>query len=62
MAVSRTRIGGNGRRSEKHHSPKDVAAAGRWKDVETLLTCCEQADAGTMLAVVTEATKLREVV
>src|SRR5665213_477858 len=46
----------------KHHSLKDVAAAGGWKDVETLLTCYQQADAETMLAVVSEPKRLREVV
>ncbi len=46
----------------KHHSLKDVAAAGGWKDVETLLTCYQQADNETMLAVVGEPRKLREAV
>jgi len=44
----------------KHLSLKDVAAAGGWKDVETLLTCYQQPDDETMLAVVSEPRKLRE--
>jgi hypothetical protein len=28
---------------------KDVAAPGGWKDVTTLLTCCQHADEATML-------------
>ena len=35
----------------KHHSLKDVAVAGGWKDTETLLTCHQQPDADTLLAV-----------
>ena len=43
----------------KHHSLKDVAAAGAWKDTETLLTCYQQPDADTLLAVVSEPKKTR---
>ena len=35
----------------KHLSLKDVAAAGGWKDVETLTTCYQQPDTDTLLAV-----------
>lgn len=44
----------------KHHSLKDVAAAGGWKDTETLLTCYQQADADTLLAVMSEERKVRD--
>jgi len=37
-----------------HPSLKDVAAAGGWKDTETLLTCYQQPDADTLLAVMSE--------
>jgi hypothetical protein len=40
---------------------KHVAAAGGWKDVETLLTCYQQPDPETLLAVMSEPRKLREV-
>ena len=36
------------------------AAAGGWKDVETLLTCYQQPDAETMLAVMSEPKKVRD--
>ena len=39
---------------------KDVAAAGGWKDVGTLLTCYQQADWQTMLAVMSEPRKVTE--
>ena len=39
---------------------KDVAAAGGWKDVGTLLTCYQQADRQTMLAVMSEPRKVTE--
>ena len=39
---------------------KDVAAAGGWKDVGTLLTCYRQADRQTMLAVMSEPRKVTE--
>jgi integrase len=38
----------------------DVMAAGGWKDLKTLTTCYEQADAETMLAVMACPAKLRE--
>ena len=37
---------------------KDVAAAGGWKDVTTLLTCYQHADEATMLKVMESPTKL----
>jgi integrase len=37
---------------------KDVAAAGGWKDVTTLLTCYQHADEATMLRVMASPTKL----
>jgi integrase len=46
----------------KHHSLKDVAAAGGWKDTETLLRCYQAADSETLLAVMAEERKLRDVV
>ncbi len=44
----------------KDLSLKDVAAAGGWKDVGTLLTCYQQADRQTMLAVMSEPRKVTE--
>lgn len=44
----------------KDLSLKDVAAAGGWKDVGTLLTCYQQADRETMLAVMSEPRKVTE--
>ena len=44
----------------KHLSLKDVAAAGGWKDVETLLTCYQQPDQETLLAVMSEPRKLHD--
>jgi integrase len=44
----------------KHLSLKDVAAAGGWRDVETLLTCYQQPDQDTLLAVMSEPRKLRD--
>jgi integrase len=44
----------------KQHSLKDVAAAGGWKDTETLLTCYQHPDADTLLAVMSEPRKMRE--
>lgn len=41
---------------------KDVAAAGGWKDVGTLLTCYQQADRETMLAVMSEPRKVLDAV
>jgi hypothetical protein len=37
-----------------------VAAAGGWKDVETLLTCYQQADRQALLAVMSEPRKVTE--
>jgi len=37
---------------------KDVAAAGGWKDVMTLLTCYQHADEATMLKVMASPAKL----
>lgn len=45
----------------KGHSLKDVAAAGGWLDTETLLKCYQQPDNETLLAVMSEERKLREV-
>jgi len=45
----------------KGHSLKDVAAAGGWQDTETLLRCYQQPDNETLLAVMSEERKLREV-
>ena len=45
----------------EHHSLKDVAAAGGWKDTETLLRCYQAPDSETLLAVMSEERKLREV-
>lgn len=44
----------------KHHSLKDVAAAGGWKDTDTLLTCYQHPDAETLLAVMSEPRKVRD--
>lgn len=47
--------------TERKHLPDvDVAAAGGWKTVHTLQTAYQQADAETMLRVVTGAGELRE--
>lgn len=46
----------------KGHSLKDVAAAGGWQDTDTLLRCYQQPDTETLLAVMSEERKLREVV
>jgi integrase len=43
----------------KHHPDVDVAAAGGWKTLQTLKTAYQQADADTMLRVVTEPMELR---
>lgn len=45
----------------KGHSVKDVAAAGGWQHTETLLKCYQQPDNETLLAVMSEERKLREV-
>jgi integrase len=44
----------------KQHSVVDVAAAGGWKDTQTLLTCYQQPDAESMLAVMSEPRKVRD--
>jgi len=44
----------------KDRSLKDVAAAGGWKDTETLLRCYQHPDADTLLAVMEEPKKLRD--
>ena len=45
--------------TERKHLPlKDVAAAGGWKDVTTLLTCYQHADEATMLKVMQSPVKL----
>ena len=44
----------------KHLPLTDVAAAGGWKNTETLLRCYQQPDEGTMLRVVLEGGELRE--
>jgi integrase len=49
--------------TERKHLPvKDVAAAGGWKDVGTLLTSYQQADRETMLAVMSESKKVTEAI
>jgi hypothetical protein len=46
---------------ERNHLPlKDVAAAGGWKDVNTLLEVYQQSDAESALAVTSVTLKLRE--
>ena len=47
--------------SRKHLPVSDVAAAGGWKDLSTLLRCYTQADNHTMLAVMSEPKKVTEV-
>ncbi len=48
--------------TERKHLPDvDVAAAGGWKDTQSLKTAYQQADTATMLRVVLEAGELREV-
>jgi integrase len=47
--------------ARKHHPVKDVAAAGGWKDINTLLTSYTAADSETVLAVMSEERKIREV-
>lgn len=47
--------------TERKHLPvKDVAAAGGWKDTQTLLTCYQQADEHTLLEVMSCPKKLTE--
>lgn len=47
--------------ARKHLSPQDVAAVGGWADLRTLQGAYQQVDDATMLAVVTEPRKLREI-
>ena len=48
--------------TERKHLPlKDVAAAGGWNDVDTLLKVYQQPDAHTLLAVMSEPRKVSEV-
>ena len=47
--------------SERKHLPLvDVAAAGGWKDTQTLVECYQHADRDTMLAVMSEPRKVSE--
>lgn len=46
--------------SRKHLPVGDVAAAGGWKDLGTLLRCYTQADNDTILAVMSEPMKVME--
>jgi integrase len=47
--------------SERKHLPLvDVAAAGGWKDTQTLVNCYQHADRDTMLAVMSEPRKVSE--
>jgi hypothetical protein len=44
----------------KHYPIVDVAAAGGWKDLTTLLTCYQQPDPDTMRAVIDRTPITRE--
>ena len=44
----------------KHLSLTDVAEAGGWKDTQTLLTCYQQPDRESLLAVMSEPRKVRD--
>jgi hypothetical protein len=44
----------------KHHSVRDVAAVGGWKDHETILRCYQQPDTETMKSVMNEPRKVRD--
>jgi hypothetical protein len=46
--------------SRKHLPTADVAAAGGWTDVATLIRCYQQADDDTMLRVMNEPRKVME--
>jgi hypothetical protein len=47
--------------TERKHLPlKDVAAAGGWNDVDTLLTVYQQPDPATLLMVMSEPRKVSE--
>jgi integrase len=47
--------------ARKHWPDADVAAAGGWKNAETLRRCYQQADEASVLRVVTEPAELREI-
>jgi len=47
--------------AKKHHPIKDLAAAGGWRDTETLLQCYQQPDKDTLLEVTSEVRKVREI-
>ncbi len=56
MACVQTKVA-----TERKHLPDvDVAAAGGWKDTESLRKCYQQTDEATMLEVVLSAGELRE--
>jgi len=44
----------------KHHPLKDVAAAGGWSDVDTLLNVYQQPDPQTLRAVMSDPRRLSE--
>lgn len=46
--------------ARKHLPVQDVMKAGGWRDIATLQQCYQQSDEVTLLAVVTDPTKLRE--
>ena len=46
--------------ARKHHPLTDVAAAGGWTDVETLLRCYQQPERETLLRVTSEERPVRE--
>src|SRR5205814_5354482 len=46
--------------SRKKPPVVDVAVAGRWSDVSTLLNCYQQADKETLLEVMSHSRKIRE--
>ncbi|HEX5437497.1 MAG TPA: tyrosine-type recombinase/integrase [Gemmatimonadaceae bacterium] len=47
--------------ARKHLPAQDVAAAGGWRDLRSLERCYQQVDPQTLLTVVSEPTKVREV-
>jgi hypothetical protein len=47
--------------ARKHLPAQDVAAAGGWRNLRSLERCYQQIDEQTLLAVVTEPRRLREV-
>jgi hypothetical protein len=46
----------------KYFRVKDVAVAGGWSDVDTLLTCYQHPDKATLLTVMSESRKVSDVV